>query len=136
MKSGLKDELRSRVSIREHFYDVKKGFVTHKFGRDEGCKSYVPVNQMALDILDAIDATSLRQTARNLRAVISLFNGLVTNSNERYGYIIGPVGEVALSTKELPGEKHSRLRKDLDCEDGCDSQRVNLAPPVGLCNDQ
>ena len=133
MASGLVGSLATSRPVGDFNYRLKKGFATFDGGQNHGCKIYVPVNNMPLDIIQSIDPNPI-ETYRNISNVVNLFTGLVTNSDTRYGYFLGPMGVIALSTMELPGEKHSKLRTDNECPE-CDDNRVNLLPAVGLCED-
>ena len=130
MDQGLTGNLTFRGSLRGRGYDVEDGFVK----LSDQCKSYVPVNNMPGDLVNAVVSNPI-QTFRNIRNVVSLFTGLVTNNKKRYGYFLGPVGFAALRTIELPGEAHSKLRKDNDCSEDCFEQDYTNLKPRGLCTD-
>jgi hypothetical protein len=60
--------------------------------------------------------------------------GTLSNKKERYGYPFTPFGGLALSVRENKGERHSKLKKDNSCEDGCETKE--LVKPEGLCEDE
>ena len=142
MESGLVGNLIRTRSIRDVEIGIRtgrmeKGFLQNVGGTNDGCKTYVPVNQMPTHLAQALEAgfTDPREMIRNIKAVVTLFTGLVTNDDRRYGYFVGPFAALALSTVELPGEKHSKLRENNDCEE-CDPSRQNVYEPIGLCEDK
>ena len=135
MSTGLVSGMVTPTPVKDFEYNLDKGFGKFVGGSKSGCKIYVPVNNMPSDLFQAIDFGDPVKTFRNIRKVVNLFVGLVTNREERYGYFIGPMGLIALNTMELPGEKHTKLREDKECPE-CDDPRKNLKPVIGLCEDR
>ena len=65
---------------------------------------------------------------------IKHFAGTVSNGKNRYGHLITPVGLGALRVRENSGERHTKLKKDNNCELGCESKP--LLDVKGACDDK
>ena len=130
MKYGLVTELVGRRFLHKYDGDLKDGF-----GTRNGCKQYVPVTQYPADFMEA----TFRSIEEPIDAAIDITRatkhliGTVLNKEERYGYPIGPIGDLALGVRQNKGERHSKLKKDNACEEGCESKE--LITPEGLCED-
>jgi hypothetical protein len=125
MKTGLRNRLVSKSNIGDFSGNLQDGF-----GKKNGCKQYVPITQFPADVIEAtlsFDAPSLAKATLHLA-------GTLSNKKERYGYPFTPFGGLALSVRENKGERHSKLKKDNSCEDGCETKE--LVKPEGLCEDE
>ena len=125
-------ELVGRRFLYQYDGNLKNGF-----GTRNGCKQYVPVTQYPADFMEAT-FTQIKNPGDPVSAY-NIFNatrhliGTVLNKEERYGYPIGPIGDLALEVRQNKGERHSKLKKDNACEEGCESKE--LITPEGLCED-
>jgi len=125
MKYGLVEGLVGKRNISEYSGDLKNGF-----GTRNGCKQYVPVTQFPVDLLEStleLDAAGVAKATKHLV-------GTIRNESWRYGYPFTPMGGYALTVRENKGERHSKLKKDNSCEDGCETKE--LVTPEGQCEDK
>lgn len=125
MRDGLVERLVGKRNISEYSGDLKDGF-----GTRNGCKQYVPVTQFPVDLLEStleLDAAGVAKATKHLV-------GTIRNQSSRYGYPFTPMGGYALTVRQNKGERHSKLKKDNSCEDGCETKE--LVTPEGLCEDK
>lgn len=125
MKEGLKRGLVGQRSVREY----SGGNLDEGFGKRQGCKYFVPVNNFPSDLLEGafdFDFRRVRDASLN-------FAGLLRNDKRRYGLPMTYLSDLAFEVREVKGEKHSRLKRKNNCEDDC--QTKPIVKPKGKCED-
>jgi len=129
MASGLTHEL-----MRYGLADID-GPLEDGFGSKNGCKYFVPINKMGNDLVRALTNIEPSDIARDTYRISQHLKGTMQPGNsKRYGYLITPVGYSAAGLPENKGEKHSKLKKDNGCEEGCETKEV--VEQRGKCEDQ
>jgi len=125
MKEGLKGGLVGKESIRRY----SGGKLDEGFGKRQGCKYFIPVNNFPVDLLEG----SFELDFRRVRDASLNFAGLLQNKKRRYGLPLTPMSGLAFGVREVKGEKHSKLKRDNNCEDDC--QTKPIVKPKGKCED-
>lgn len=129
---SMKDGLVTRL-VTSRTIDKVSGNLDKGFGKRNGCKVYIPLNNMPADMTEGI-INSLQGEPELLVKTVKHLRGLMQNKDQRYGYFFTPFGSLALHLRENDGEKHSKLKKKNNCEDGCETK-----PPVeaeGKCEEK
>lgn len=131
MKSGLQHSLVGVKSIDKYSGDLNNGF-----GTRQGCKQYIPLNNMPGDIIEGTLKAATGSPGLLIKAV-KHFKGTIENESSRYGYMFTPIGNIALGLKENAGEAHKKLKKDKSCEESCVTKPVEEEiQPAGKCEDE
>ena len=71
------------------------------------------------------------KAAQSVRHLVGTFE---PGQSVRYGFPMTPIGNIAVTLPENKGEKHTRLKRDNNCEDGCVEKPAS--PPEGRCEDK
>ena len=136
MRKGYKKDPCSMASglttglIRKGLIDMD-GNLSDGFGVRGGCKYYVPINRFGSDFAKAMSNQEYVKAAQSVRHLVGTFE---PGQSVRYGFPMTPIGNIAVTLPENKGEKHTRLKRDNNCEDGCVEKPAS--PPEGRCEDK
>ncbi len=128
-EDSLGDGMFSSFGERNFEGQLNKGWAR---GKDKECSNYHPVNHFTSDFVGAISAGML-DTLKNQRDVFKAFRATLESKDSRYGYLLTPLGRIALNAMELPSEETVRVRSEQGCPD-CTPEPEEKVDPVGECS--